>query len=55
MNRPARPMPAPWIVRLRTPEPLRPKSQRPVPLPGASRPGIAGRWKPRDRVSAAGN
>jgi hypothetical protein len=55
MNRPARPLPAPWIFRLGTPEPLRPMSQRPAPLPAASRPGIAGRWKPRDRVSSAGN
>lgn len=54
MIRPNRSLPAPWIVRLGTPEPLRPMSQGPVPFP-AARPGIAGRWKPRDRVNAAGN
>ena len=55
MNRPARPLPAPWFARLGTPEPLRPVSQRPAQYFTASRPGIAGRWKPRDRVSTAGN
>jgi hypothetical protein len=55
MTRPAPPLPSPWIARLRTPEPLRPVSPGPAPLFAASRPGIAGRWKPRDRVSTAGN
>jgi hypothetical protein len=49
-----RPIPLTWHVRLRmggTPRPDRERSAVPF---AASRPGIAGRWKPRDRVSAAG-
>ena len=55
MTRPTRPLSAPWIARLGTPEPLRPLPRERAPSFAASRPGIAGRWKPRDRVSTAGN
>ena len=54
MNRPDRPMYVPWRSRLRPGEP-RPQSGAPAPKPpSAPRPGIATRWKARDRVRTAG-
>ncbi|MBK6981913.1 MAG: hypothetical protein IPH30_10730 [Betaproteobacteria bacterium] len=54
MNRPDRPMYVPWRSRLRPGEP-RPQSGAPAPKPpSAPRPGIAARWKARDRVRTAG-
>lgn len=55
MKRPTRPMPVPWTVRLRDKRSPRPSSPRPDAPSSAARPGIAARWKPRDRVSVAGN
>ncbi len=54
MNRPAQPMYVPWRSRLRPGE-LRPQPGTPAPRPAsAPRPGIAARWKARDRVRTAG-
>jgi hypothetical protein len=56
MKRPTRQtLPLTWTVRLRGRGIARPSSPRPDIPPAAARPGIAARWKPRDRVSAAGN
>ena len=55
MNRPARPIPLPWTVRLQSGPTNREPSQRPATPFSALRPGIAARWKPRDRVNAGGN
>ena len=55
MNSRTRPITAPWIARLPGGASPRQPSQRPGWPEFASRPGIAARWKPRDRVSAAGN
>ena len=55
MNPFCRPIPLTWHVRLRMGESLRPTRERSAGPFAASRPGIAGRWKPRDRVSAAGS
>ncbi len=52
MNRPARPMPVPWKVRLRAAPGPRHPDRREAPAPAPARPGIAARWKPRDRVRA---
>jgi hypothetical protein len=49
----ARRMPAPWTVRLSNVRLASASSPRPAL--SAPRPGIAARWKPRDRVSVAGN
>ena len=55
MNRLTRPLPTPWSERFRgDPSPRQPSPRADAPL-FASRPGIAARWKPRDRVRAAGN
>jgi len=54
MRQPTRPLPVTWTVRLHDRGIARQSSPRPEVLP-AARPGIAARWKPRDRVSAAGN
>ncbi|HEX4944801.1 MAG TPA: hypothetical protein VFV55_10635 [Usitatibacteraceae bacterium] len=56
MSRPANLMTLPWTIRLRSGDAMRQPQQRSAALPWSSpRPGIAPRWKPRDRVSAAGN
>ena len=55
MNRPIRPLPAPWTLRLGRRQAGRPSPAGPDAPLAAARPGIAARWKPRDRVSAAGN
>jgi hypothetical protein len=55
MKRPTRPLPVTWTVRLRDRMFPRQSSPRPDATPAAARPGIAARWKPRDRVSVAGN
>lgn len=52
--KPTRPLPLAWTVRLSNVRLSRPSSTRPE-APPAARPGIGARWKPRDRVSAAGN
>jgi hypothetical protein len=44
-----------WKVRTRPGEALRLPAPRPAPPPALLRPGIASRWKPRDRLSAAGS
>ena len=54
MKRPTHSLPVTWTVRLREMRFPRPSPARPD-VPSAVRPGIAARWKPRDRVSAAGN
>ncbi len=54
MNRPAKPLYVPWRARLRPTPPRQPAAARPATPPPAARPGIATRWKPRDRVRAAG-
>lgn len=58
MKRPARAMPMPWRVRsgnAGTPRPAAPRPGSPATPFAGMRPGIASRWKPRDRVNAAGN
>lgn len=55
MKRPTHSLPVTWTVRLRQTRLPRPSPGRPDVPPAAARPGIAARWKPRDRVSAAGN
>ncbi len=56
MNRyPKRPMPAPWTIRLSNVRLPSAPSPRPAAPASAPRPGIAARWKPRDRVNAAGS
>ncbi len=55
MKRPTRPLPMTWTVRLRETRIPRTSPSRPDVPPAAARPGIAARWKPRDRVSAAGS
>ena len=55
MNRLARSRPRPWTARLRNGDALRQPGREPSRPPFAARPGIAARWKPRDRVNAAGN
>lgn len=54
MNQSSRPTPLTWHVRLRMAESPRPARERSAGPFAAARPGIAGRWKPRDRVSATG-
>jgi len=55
MNRLTRPLPTPWSERFRgAPSPRQSPPRADAP-PFATRPGIAARWKPRDRVRAAGN
>ena len=55
MNRLTRPLPTPWSERFRgTPSPRQSSYRADAPL-FSTRPGIATRWKPRDRVRAAGN
>ena len=55
MKRPTRSLPVTWTARLRETRIPRPFPPRPHAALAAARPGIAARWKPRDRVSAAGN
>jgi hypothetical protein len=55
MDRPVPSLPQLWTARRRNGAAPRPSGRRPDLPPFASRPGIATRWKPRDRVSAAGN
>ena len=55
MNRLTRPLPTPWSERFRDTSSPRQSSPRADAPPFATRPGIAARWKPRDRVRAAGN
>lgn len=55
MNRPIRPVPASWSLRLGSRAAAQPPRARPDAPVSAARPGIAARWKPRDRVSGAGN
>ncbi len=55
MNSRTRPILAPWISRLKAGDGQRHPGPRSEPPMFAPRPGIAARWKPRDRVSATGN
>lgn len=55
MSRLTRPLPTPWSERFRGDPSPRQASPRADNPPFATRPGIAARWKPRDRVRAAGN
>ncbi len=55
MSRHDRPTRLTWTSRLRGAPSPAVSDRAPSPRPLATRPGIAARWKPRDRVNAAGN